>query len=394
MHRMLYRRAIPLTVVAALLMACGGGEDAPPESEPGGEEVESGEEPEEAGTEAPTGDAAEGATASAEFENGVLQPLDDGFPENEITLLVIDEAGSDDGIYARQVQEIAGDMSPVPINVLDRPDFGQYGTWEGLNWMQEQPEGDEGYIVGITTIPGATGDLISTPVTDDLGVEMEDLNFVLGTESLPYVFVSGVDKPWGNDFREMLEYAAENPGEVRYISRGPGSGVNIALQQYAQIVGAEFDTSVGGSHQEILTAVGSGAADIAVTLPGQVGPFLEDGVLEILACTGRSDPCAGPWDRDDVPTAASHFDEVEADPWGSTRALFVTPDTPEPHRAWLETLIRSVTDTEEFAEARREAAGTEIELWTHEELDDLQLLALEESEPILEEAGLLYEGEG
>lgn len=384
-----WRRAALAVALMLVVTACGddGGEAEEPtatEEADGGSDPEATEEPEDA-------EGAEGEAAGGEFVEGVLQPLDSGFPDSELTLLVIDEAGSDDGIYARQVQEVASEMSPVPINVLDRPDFGQYGTWEGLVWMSEQDRGDEGYIAGVTTIPGATGDLISTPVRDELGVEAEDLNFVLGTESLPYVIASRPDMPWGTDFRAMLEYAAENPGEVRYLSRGPGSGVNIALQQYAQYVGATFETAVGGSHVEILTALGAGATDIAVTLPGQVGPFLEDERLVILACSGRNDPCEGPWDRDDVPTMASQFDEVESDPWGSTRALFVTPETPEENRQWLETLMRAVAEHPDFVEARQTSAGTDVEIWTSDELHELQQMALVESEPILEEAGLLYE---
>ena len=45
---------------------------------------------------------ASGASAQpGEFVKGVLQPLADGFPNKAITLIVVDDPGSRDGIYAR-----------------------------------------------------------------------------------------------------------------------------------------------------------------------------------------------------------------------------------------------------------------------------------------------------
>ena len=54
-----------------------------------------------------------------EFVKGVLQPLADGFPNKPITIIVVDEPGSRDGIYARTMQEACRGISPVDILVSD-----------------------------------------------------------------------------------------------------------------------------------------------------------------------------------------------------------------------------------------------------------------------------------
>lgn len=373
---MAYVRRAGLLLVVLAVLAAGCGQDAA--------EGDAANEPEET-NQPPDGEW------EPEYVDGVLQPLPDGFPDSELTLLVIDEAASDDGIYARHLQQVATGMSPVPINVLDRPDFGTYGTWEALGFMQnDHPGGTEGYIAGVFTVPGNTLDLISTPVIEDLGVEADDLNFVLGTESVPYVIVSRTDAPWGDSFRDLLDYALEHPGEVRYISRGPGAGPDIAMQHYLlEAGGVELDTSVGGGHPEILAALGAGAGDVAVTLPGQVGPFLEDGSVVVLACTQNTDPCAG---FDDASPANSVIDSLDSDSWGSNRGLFVTPETPESHRLWLETLTRDVLETEEFVDLRAQIPGSTMNALSHEELDTIQADGLDAGRPILEQAGLLQPG--
>ncbi|MPZ15434.1 MAG: hypothetical protein GEU73_13610 [Chloroflexi bacterium] len=56
-----------------------------------------------------------GAAGSEEFvwEDGVLQPLEDGFPDREITLVVVDDPGTRDALYAVDMAEALSDISPV-----------------------------------------------------------------------------------------------------------------------------------------------------------------------------------------------------------------------------------------------------------------------------------------
>lgn len=289
-------------------------------------------------------------------DDGKLQPLKDGFPRTPLSIVVVDEAGSDDGIYGRQFAEAAASISPVDIKILDRPEFGStYGAWEALDWIKQQRGGDEGYMMAVVTLPGSTIDLLSTPVAADLDVSMESLNTVALTESVPYVVVSREGAPWGDSFEEMLAYAKENPGEVRYISRGPGAGPDLALNNYADLAGVEFNTSVGGSHSEINTALGAGAGDIAVTLPGAASPFIQDGKVVLLTCTGNANPCAANWGTDQ-PNAASLLG-IDNDPWGSTRGLVAAQDIPESHRLWLEALVKKVAESDDFVTARTSIPG-------------------------------------
>lgn len=324
-------------------------------------------------------------------DDGTLQPLKDGFPNNALSIVVVDEAGSDDGIYARQFAEAAASISPVDIKVLDRPEFGStYGAWEALDWIGEQRGGDEGYMMAVVTLPGSTIDLLSTPVAADLGVNMEALNTVALTESVPYVVVSRVGAPWGDSFESMLDYAKENPGEIRYISRGPGAGPDLALNNYADLAGVEFNTSVGGSHSEINTALGANAGDIAVTLPGAASPFIQDGKVTLLTCTGNENPCAANWGT--AQANAASLLGIENDPWGSTRGLVAAQDIPESHRLWLEALVTKVAESEAFITGRTAIPGVGMVTLDKAGALELQEAAYGTAYDILDRLGQLAPG--
>jgi tripartite-type tricarboxylate transporter receptor subunit TctC len=338
------------------------------------------------------GNTTDDATDTPVFsEDGKLQPLKDGFPRSPLSIVVVDEAGSDDGIYARQVIDAASAFSPVDIKVLDRPEFGStYGAWEALDWISDQRGGDEGYMTAVVTLPGSTIDLLATPVANDLGVTMESLNTVALTESVPYVVVSRAGAPWGDSFEQMLAYAKANPGKVKYISRGPGAGPDLALNNYADLAGVEFNTSVGGSHSEINTVLGAGAGDIAVTLPGAASPFVQDGKVVLLTCTGNANPCSANWGKEQ-PNAASLLG-IENDPWGSTRGLVAAQGIPESHRLWLEALVNKATESEEFVKARTSIPGVGMAHLNKEQALELQKAAYGTAYDILDHLGQLAPG--
>lgn len=342
------------------------------------------------------GRAAAGGEATQDekpvFKDGKLQPLSDGFPSQPISLVVVDEAGSDDGIYARQLIDAASAVAPVDIKVLDRPEFGStYGAWEALDWMKDQRGGDQGYMSAVVTLPGSTIDLLTTPVAKDLGASMESLNTVMLTESVPYVIVTRANAPWGESFADMLAYAKENPGQVRYISRGPGAGPDLAMNNYTKLAGVTLKTSVGGSHSEINTAIGAGAGDVAVTLPGAASPFIQDGKVKLLTCTGNEDPCAAQWGTPQ-PNAASVIKDIASDPWGSNRGLVTATGVPESHRLWLEALVAKAAEDPGFVKARQSIPGVGLTKLNKAQALELQTTAYDVAYEILEDLGQLAPG--
>ena len=127
----------------------------------------------------------------------VLAPTAGGFPSEPIVLMVIDEPGSADSVYANQLAEAAQPFSPVPIVVEHREDFSNFGTWEAIRWMIDQgPEGNDGSVAFVYTVPGSVIDLLVIDMEKELGVGLDDLNVVASTEQLPYFIHQRADAPF------------------------------------------------------------------------------------------------------------------------------------------------------------------------------------------------------
>jgi tripartite-type tricarboxylate transporter receptor subunit TctC len=350
--------------VALVIAGCAGG----PANSPGGN-----------GT---------GATGSGEwtpqFDKGVLQPLPDGFPRQPLTIAVQGQAGSDDGIYARQFQQAARAISPVPLRVVDRPDLGT--QWDLLRWVGEQPGGTDGRILQVATVPGATIDLLTSPIAAEWGMSVESLDFLQLTEHVPWVMIGRTNAPWGNSVEQMVAWAKANPGKLKFVARGPDSGTTLAFHDFAKQLGFEFDETIGGSAEEIAVIIGAGKGDVAMTLPGVSAPFVQDGRVVLMSCTGTANPCNGAAER--VPNMASVTGT--ADPWGANRGLVVNENVPPQHREWLATLVREVTKAQEFRDARARLTGLTMTEGDKEDAVRIQQRAYDVAKVILKDLGVLH----
>lgn len=372
--RRMFRPVGVLTALALLISACGTATQSP------------------SATTSATAAASATASASAapseaawqpEFVDGVLQPLPDGFPSGQITIATQGEAGDDDGIFARQFQQAAGAVSPVAVNVIDRPDLGN--QWELVKYITEQPGGTDGAILQVATFPGAAMDLLVVPIEQDLGLTLADFDMLMLSENVPYVLISRVDAPWGTDINKFIEYAKANEGDVKALIRGPDSATTLSYQDFARQVGIVTNDVVGGSSTDIISTIGAGEGDVAMVLVGNALPVIDAGRAVVLSCTGASDPCAGPFDP--VPPIASITGQLS--PWGGNRGLTINKDAPDLHRAWMDAFVRAVVDTDAFKEARATIPGLSMIDGANPEKLELSKAAYTVAYDILKDQGLL-----
>lgn len=333
-----------------------------------------------------TGAAIAAEDWTPEYVDGKLQPLPDGFPNQAISLVVLDEPGSSDGVYARHIQAALRDISPVPIEIIDRGDVGTYPTWEALGWTLDQPDGDQGYYPIVVVLPGSVLDLNTVPIERDLGVTLDDLNFVITTEVTPYVVTSRKDAPWGTSFEELVTYAKANPGTVKYLSRSPGSGGYIAMERFLELKGIAFDKKVGGSHNEIQSAIGAGVADVGITQVETALTHWEAGRIELLMVTGDSRAPA-PWDA--VPSAADMG--MAGEPWAQNRGFAVNKSVPDLHRTWLFEAFSKAASTDEFKANRLRLPGNKLTELDHNQTKELAQKAKEYSEPVVRRLGIHWD---
>lgn len=313
-----------LAATMLLLAACGGGD----------------------ASEAPTDAPAPEASAPEDGEPEVLAPLPDGFPESTVSILVIDDPGSYDALYIRDLVEAAEPYSPVDFNIIIRNNFGSFGTYEAIQWMQGEPGGTEGYVLSMAKEPGISTDLIGEPIVAELGADLDWMQYIIGTEQSPLVLYTANDRPWGSSFEDFVAYAKEN--RLVYSGGGGGSGRDIGMGSIAQVGGFEYDEIAGGDRTEIAAGVIAGLADFAIVETAEIIQFVQDGKITVLAATQEGEPLV------DFGSPPRTYEVLggEPDVWGTTSGLFA-PETVSAERIqWFYELFSRAAASEEFKAKR------------------------------------------
>lgn len=371
-----------LMALAMVVVACGGDTDDTADTDAA------------AGDSGDDGSMNEEAAGSEEivWEDGVLQPLASGFPERPITLVVVDDPGTRDALYAADMADAVADISPVDVVVSHEP-HPQGGTLPTLAELTERDGGTEGYYPEVTTLVGTPTDLHIEPIEQDWGVGMDDVQFVIATEELPYVMVQRADAEWGDTFDDFVEYAQNNPGELRYISAGVGSGHDISMSWMINSLGLEVEKVPAQGHQEALSAIGAGEGDFTMTRAGLARQNEEAG--RVKAIFTMSDGVPAPWSEEDGVKSRVDYDEYGLDnvAWGIILGYMVPAETPDSNVQWLYEFFKAGFETEGWPERADTNPGLNLydEPLTPSESQELAQTVYEFSEPIVRDVGLHWE---
>jgi tripartite-type tricarboxylate transporter receptor subunit TctC len=295
-----------------------------------------------------------------EFVNGVLQPLADGFPKRNITFVVAAETGSSDSIYARSLQAALKGISPVPVIVSDEPASGSFGTFFKLKDLQSREGDKEGYYPVAVTVWGAVGDLHVEPITEELGLDVTDMNMVIITYVAPYVFAQRKNAPWGPTFADFVKFAKANPGKARYISNQIATGNDTAGEWVMQTLGIPKVNKIPQqSSQSSVGVVAAGEGDFTfVSIPYCI-PHYEAGRLDITMFIASAVP--PPWDKN--PNIVSSVQAgLPPVPMGILRGFAVNKTVPPSHVEWLYKLVKAGALTDVHQQLAKTTPGLVIDI--------------------------------
>jgi tripartite-type tricarboxylate transporter receptor subunit TctC len=332
--------------------------------------------------------AAPGASMALEWKDGVLQPLADGFPNAPITLINVDDAGTNSGIYVRALQEAIKDMSPVEIRISDEPRAAG-GTINTLAEVAADREGGaDGYFMISMSIIGSATDFLSEPITKETGVKPEDVNYMISTEVVPWLFTQRSDAPWGNDFAKFVEYAKANPGQVKYIAPGNGSGTDIYMTWLLDQLGLEVNKIPAEDREASTAAVAGGAGDITMTQPAVVLAAGDRVKVLLLSTPQIPDAFAGPGVVSSADYSKFGIEDVA---WGTYNGVMVPGAVSAEHVAWLHALLSKATETDSYKKRVETVPGLVISVLSTEDANAFAKKAIDAAEPIVRKAGLHWE---
>jgi len=370
--------ALALVLAFAVAACAESGESSDSTSSAGGDSTTLAD-----GSESPTTAAGGGEACTPEWVDGVLQPLPSGFPSEPITLINVDEAGSNGGIYVRSLQlaiEEAG-LSPVDVRISDEP-RAQGGSIHALADVYSDREGgDQGYALVHMTIAGTATDFHVEPITEETGLELEDINFFIATDLTPYVLMTRLDAPWGSDFDSFIEYARENGQELSHLTI-VGNFNSIAGEWMLAQFGIDpIDVPVV-DRQQSNAAIAAGEADFTFT---QAAAALQaEGRSVVLWVAGFDVPPAFP----DAVGLDAHADYgVDAIPLGTSNGFMVHNDVPDENVCWLHALISAAAEQDVYLDRESTIPGLTVEVLSTEEANALALTAYTDFEQVIRDLG-------
>jgi tripartite-type tricarboxylate transporter receptor subunit TctC len=212
------------------------------------------------------------------------------YPNRPVRVIVPYSAGGGTDITIRTIQERASAILGQQLVIENRAGGG---TLIGTKAVEKAAP--DGYTVGVFDPAFIINPTISTSADYDPLTGFIPVSLISVT---PLILVVPSSTPF-RTLKELVDYAAANPGKLTYASPGIGSGGHMAMEQFCNAFKLKIvHVPYKGSGPGIVALL---AAETNMLLAGSgITPFVQEGRLRALAVTGARRLSAVP----DVPTFA------------------------------------------------------------------------------------------
>lgn len=292
----------------------------------------------------PAKPAAQPAKPAAEGEK--QRPLADGFPNQPIRMLAHLPPGSDTDAFLRALAEATQPFSPVPLVVQTVAD--PKGIFGHLRYMEGQAGGKDGYYVAYNSM----ANVLRAFLVDTKPYTLDDIQHVLGGNTLPYLVAVKKDAPW-KTLKDLLDEARRNPGKLRVAVGGPATSADYVFGTWiAKEAGVKLTIiPTQGAGQSVQMLLGDGSEAVATSIGGATGQ-LRAGELRGLAVNEPQRLRAFP----DIPTLKEQGLNIT---WSHFQGLGAVRQVPRERAEWLGQLFKRGVDAPAFAKFV-EARGLEL----------------------------------
>ncbi|MFD1067030.1 tripartite tricarboxylate transporter substrate binding protein [Oceanobacillus locisalsi] len=250
-----------------------------------------------------------------------------------IQMIVPHAAGGGSDVVARSIAAEAAENLDASIGVVNTPGGG------GAVGMAE---GAAAPADGLNLTFG-TIELTMLPHLDLADVTYEDFEPVAQVNFDPAAITVPADAPY-DTVEEFIEYAKNNPGEIRVGGSGFGAIWHLASETFALENDIELDFVPFDGAAPSITALLGGHIEAVTASPGEVLEQVEAGELKTLAVMSDERSDAMP----DVPTLEE--EGVEPVNTGLWRGVMVPKDTPDEVIEELQEAFLEAAESEEYEE--------------------------------------------
>jgi tripartite-type tricarboxylate transporter receptor subunit TctC len=203
-----------------------------------------------------------------------------GYPSGPINLVIPLAAGDATDIAARAIADSLSKDLRVPVVPMNRPGAG--GAL-GTDVVVKGPK--DGTMIGIPNNAALVFRAIIDPSTANYD-PLKDLTPLALAMRSPSILVVGAEQPFRN-FREMIEYAKQHPGQVRIGTAGVGSVGDFCVQTINSVTGAGLTMVPYTGAVPAVTAMRGGHIEGVVLALGTMTSHLSAGTVRGIVISSK-----------------------------------------------------------------------------------------------------------
>jgi tripartite-type tricarboxylate transporter receptor subunit TctC len=208
---------------------------------------------------------------------GNQAPAAGGYPSKPITFIVPYGAGGSADLMARTMEKAAKKHLGQPLIVTNIP-----GGGATIGWNELAAAKPDGYTIGYV----ATSALLQ-PLYNQGRFHYPTALEPLGqVANLAAMAVVRADRPW-QTIDDLVKYAKEHPGEIKFGHSGLGTGLHIVGEMFAKEAGVTIaQVPFPGGEPESVAALLGGHIQLAFASASAVKEHLKSGKVRVLAVSG------------------------------------------------------------------------------------------------------------
>jgi tripartite-type tricarboxylate transporter receptor subunit TctC len=223
------------------------------------------------------------------------------YPNRPITLVVPWPAGGSTDTHLRKLGELASRHLGQPIIIENKPGAG---GMLGPAVMAANAKPD-GYTLSQLTIAAFRQPHMMKVDYDPL----KDFTYIIGVSGYTFGVVVRQDSPF-KSFRQMMEWAKDNPGKLSYSSTGTGTSPHLLMEEVANKAGVQLLHVPFKGNADSTQALMGGHVMAQSDATGW-GKFVDAGTFRLLVTFGDQPTRWG------APTAQElGYDVVSYSPYG------------------------------------------------------------------------------
>lgn len=307
------------------------------------------------------------AILSAALTLGMATAHADDFPNKPLTLVVGFGAGGSTDIQARVLANVLEEELGQPVNVVNQP-----GAGGGIALTRLANNSDEGYTFAF----GTSMTITYGPLATETAYQLDDFRYVSGVTLGQSAMVTGEDRPFGDTWEGLIEYARENPGTTYATQTALDRMIIEYIAQQEDLDLRIVPTSGGAGMAPLIL---SGDVDFAYS-GGTHSGYAETGEMPVLLSLAEDRLVAFP-DAPSIQEAGYDINPAEI------RVVMVPKDTPDAHVERLAEALEAATQDERFIEITEERILMPVVYMSEDEVTQTLTEQTESYKALIEELG-------